>query len=102
MTPGHLVADRQLALHRDEDLHHLDDARAKLVALTQLRDLLFVDVRKDLDLPLGAIFVGFYFRRRIDARTRNFRFAQELWLETLQHFARNRDAFRNNGFAICR
>ena len=57
VTTGHLVADRKLALHGDEDLDHLDDARRKLVALTELGDLLFVDVRENLDLALGAIFV---------------------------------------------
>jgi hypothetical protein len=36
VTAGHLVADRQLALHRDVHLDHLDDARRKLIALLQL------------------------------------------------------------------
>ena len=33
VTTGHLVADLELALDGDVDLHHLDHARRKLVAL---------------------------------------------------------------------
>ena len=33
VTTGHLVADLELALDGDVDLHHLDDARRQLVAL---------------------------------------------------------------------
>ena len=33
VAAGHLVADLQLALDGDVDLHHLDDARGQLVAL---------------------------------------------------------------------
>jgi hypothetical protein len=32
VASGHLVADRELALHRDVDLHELDHARRQLVA----------------------------------------------------------------------
>jgi hypothetical protein len=39
VATGHLVADRQLALDRDVDLHQLDDARRQLVALLQALDL---------------------------------------------------------------
>ena len=39
MTAGHLVARLQLALHRDEHLDHLQDARRQLVAALQLFDL---------------------------------------------------------------
>src|SRR3546814_4464804 len=39
VTAGHLVARLQLALHRDEDLHHLQHARRQLVAALQLLDL---------------------------------------------------------------
>ncbi|KIU01578.1 hypothetical protein QU38_00910, partial [Staphylococcus aureus] len=36
VTAGHLVARLQLALHRDEDLDHLEHARRQLVAALQL------------------------------------------------------------------
>ena len=39
VAPGHLVADLELALDGDVDLHHLDDARRQLVALGEAIDL---------------------------------------------------------------
>ena len=36
VAAGHLIANRQLALHGDIDLHQLDHARRQLVALTSL------------------------------------------------------------------
>ena len=56
VAAGHLVADRQLALHRDVDLDQLDDARRQLVAATNLLLLLLELVADDFDLPLGALF----------------------------------------------
>src|SRR4051794_28498108 len=56
VAAGHLVADRQLALHRDVDLHQLDDARRQLVAAANLLLLLLELVADDFDLPLGALF----------------------------------------------
>ena len=50
VAAGHLVADRELALHGDVDLDHLDDARRELVALLQQLDPLGVDPVQDLDL----------------------------------------------------
>ena len=52
---GHLVADRQLALHRDVALDQLDDARRQLVAATDLLLLLLELVADDFDLALGAL-----------------------------------------------
>src|SRR5688572_15781936 len=43
MPAGHLIADRKLTLHRDEDLHHLDHAWRQFVSLLQLRDLFVVN-----------------------------------------------------------
>ena len=40
VAAGHLVADAQLALHGDVNLHQLDHARRQFVALLQLLDLL--------------------------------------------------------------
>ena len=51
VASGHLVADGKLALHRDVDLHQLDDARRQFVALLQLGDALFGDLAKHVDLP---------------------------------------------------
>ena len=39
VAAGHLVADLELALDGDVDLHHLDDARRQLVALGEAVDL---------------------------------------------------------------
>ena len=44
VAAGHLVADLQLALDGDVDLHHLDDARRQLVAARELGDLLLVQL----------------------------------------------------------
>ena len=55
VAAGHLVADRQLALHRDVDLDQLDDARRQLVAAADLLLLLLEEVADDFDLPLGAL-----------------------------------------------
>src|SRR3954469_11604839 len=55
VTAGHLVADRQLALHRHVRLHQLDHARRQLVAATNLLLLLLELVADDLDLALGAL-----------------------------------------------
>ena len=55
VAAGHLVADRQLALHRDVDLDQLDDARRQLVAAADLLLLLLELVADDFDLPLGAL-----------------------------------------------
>ena len=55
VAAGHLVADRQLALHRDVDLDQLDDARRQLVAAADLLLLLLELVPDDFDLALGAL-----------------------------------------------
>ena len=55
VASGHLVADRQLALHRDVDLHHLDDARRKFIALLHLADLLVGDLAQHVDLARGHL-----------------------------------------------
>ena len=55
VAAGHLVADRQLALHRDVDLDQLDDARRQLVAAPDLLLLLLELLADDLHLPLGAL-----------------------------------------------
>jgi hypothetical protein len=44
VASGHLVAHGKLALHGDEDLDHLDYAGSKLIPLTQLGNLLFVNI----------------------------------------------------------
>ena len=56
VASGHLVADRQLTLHGDVDLDHLDDARRKLVSLGHLADLLVGDLAQNVDLTRGHLF----------------------------------------------
>src|SRR5438270_3094671 len=51
MASSHLVANRKLALHGDVNLHQLDHAGWKLVALLQLRDFLVDDLAQHIDLP---------------------------------------------------
>ena len=51
VAAGHLVANRQLALHGDIDLHQLDHARRQLIALLQLGHLLVGDLAQHFDLP---------------------------------------------------
>ena len=55
MAAGHLVADPQLALHRDVDLHQLDHARRQLIALLQLGHLLVRDLAQHFDLARGHL-----------------------------------------------
>src|SRR5437868_14857960 len=55
MTSRHLVANRKLALHGDVNLHQLDHARRKLIALLQLRDFLVDDLAQHVDLPRGHL-----------------------------------------------
>ena len=53
MAAGHLVADRDLALLGQVDLHELDDARRQLIRLEDAVDPLF-----RLLLELRLLFVG--------------------------------------------
>jgi hypothetical protein len=57
VASGHLVADLELALDGDVDLHHLDDARRKLVALREAIDLVAEVLLADADdlLELGEL-----------------------------------------------
>src|SRR4026208_2238744 len=55
VTAGHLVADRQLALHRDVHLDQLDHAGRQLVATPDLLLLLFEELADDFDLALRAL-----------------------------------------------
>ncbi len=55
VAAGHLVADRELALHGDVDLDHLDDAGRELVALLHLADLLVGDLAENIDLARGHL-----------------------------------------------
>ena len=55
VAAGHLVAHGQLALHGDEDLDQLDDARGQLVAALQAALLLGEERLQDLDLPLRLV-----------------------------------------------
>src|SRR6185436_13223335 len=49
VAPGHLVADLELPLDGDVDLHHLDHARRKLVALREAIDLVAEVLFADAD-----------------------------------------------------
>ena len=49
MAPGHLVARLQLALHRDEYLHHLQNARRQFIATLQLFDLILKPALQHVD-----------------------------------------------------
>ena len=53
--PAILSPTRELALHGDVDLDHLDDARRKLVALLQVFAPLFGLLLQDADAVLGAL-----------------------------------------------
>src|SRR5215475_14449077 len=53
VTAGHLVADGQLALHRNIDFDQLDDTRRQFVAAPQFRNPLLVDLAQDVDLTRG-------------------------------------------------
>src|SRR3546814_7782588 len=53
VAAGHLVARLQLALHRDEDLDHLEHARGEFVAALELFDAIFI-LRVD---PLDRVVI---------------------------------------------
>src|SRR3546814_16031546 len=53
-----LVARLQLALHRDEHLGHLHDARRQLVAALQLVDLVLEALVELVDRPLELLVEG--------------------------------------------
>src|ERR1700677_4164454 len=55
VASGHLVTDRELALHGDVDLDHLDDAGREFVALLHLADLLVGDLAENIDLARGHL-----------------------------------------------
>ena len=80
VAAGHLVADGELALHGDEDLDELDDARRQLVAALEPALLLGEERLQDLDLPLGLVddVVERRPRRRCRRRpsTRSFRMSE--------------------------
>src|SRR5688572_14534566 len=99
MASGHLVADRKLTLHCDEDLDHLDHARRKFVTLLQLGDLLVVDVRKDVDLTLGALLVFLDLGCNIDTAGRDFDLTKKLRIKLLKHLASKRYAFLDDHVA---
>ena len=56
VTAGHFVADRELALHRNINLHELDHARRQLVTAAEFVDPLFMDLSQDIDLTRGHLF----------------------------------------------
>ena len=55
VAAGHLVADREFALHGDVALHELDDARRKFVALPELFLALLGDLAQHVDLARGHL-----------------------------------------------
>ena len=65
VAAGHLVADRQLALHGDVDLDQLDHARRQLVAAADLFLLLLEHLADDVDLTLRPLLDA---RRRSSSR----------------------------------
>ena len=65
VTAGHLVARLDLALHGDEDLDHLHDARRQLVAALQLVHLV-VEARVEALLRLVVLLLhGLEFAHRL-------------------------------------
>ena len=55
VAAGHLVADGELALHGDVDLHQFDDAGRQFVALLELFLALVGDLAQHVDLPRGHL-----------------------------------------------
>ena len=67
VAAGHLVADRELALHGDVALHQLDDAGRQFVALLELFLALLGDLAQHVDLARGHLLdlVDFLDEQRI-------------------------------------
>ena len=59
MAASHLVAGLQLAFNGDEDLDHLHDAGAQIIAALQLVDLVFKPFLKFGDIGLEMSLKGF-------------------------------------------
>src|SRR5205085_6615729 len=77
-----------LALHRDEDLDHLDDAGREFVALSELGDLLLVDVGQNPNLPLRPLLEVLDLGDDVGgARARELSFTQSFRLEADEHLA---------------
>ena len=68
VAAGDLVAHRQLALHGDEDLDGLDDARGQLVALLEGFDLFLENGPQGLDLALDLLLEVLDLARRARRR----------------------------------
>src|SRR5262249_48081267 len=94
MAAGHLIADGELALHRDEDFDHLDDARRQLVALLELLYILLVKLPLHADLPLGAALELRYFGRHVETAAGDLDLAQCSYLEGFEQLASQLSAFR--------
>ena len=67
VAAGHLVADRELALHGDVALYELDDAGRQLVALFEFVLALVGDLAQHIDLPRSHLLdlVDFLDEQRI-------------------------------------
>src|SRR5215813_11818994 len=96
VASGHLVADRQFALHRDEDLDHLDHARRQLVALLDLVYLLLIEVFENGDLAFGALFEVLDLGGDV-ARSADLDPLERADVHAFQHFSRQLGAFDGDG-----
>src|SRR5262245_18017877 len=96
VAPGHLVADRQLAFHGDEDLNHLDHARRQLVALLDLVYLLLIEVFENGDLAFGALFEVLDLGGDV-ARAADLDPLERADVHAFQHFSRQLGAFDGDG-----
>ena len=100
MTSGHLVAYRKLTLHRDENFDHLDHPWRQFVTLLQLGDLLVIDIREDVDLTFGSLFVLAYLVRDIDLAGSNFCLSKKFAIDLFQDITRKCCAFLEDNLTV--
>src|SRR5207302_7023823 len=84
VAAGHLVADRQFPLHRDEHLDHLDDAGRQLITFLQLLDVFMMKLLLNLHLSFRSSLDVGDLGLNIHSRAGHFDLAKRANLELLQ------------------
>ena len=88
MAAGHFVADRELALHRNINLHEFDDSRRQLITTAEFRNPLFMDLPQHIDLTCGHLLDFLDLLVRVST-VLEFQFQQLAQREVFDDFARH-------------
>ena len=88
VAPGHLVAHRQFALHRNINLHEFDDAWRQLITTAEFRNPFFVDLAQHVNLPRGHLLDFLDLLVRVST-VLEFQFQELAQREVFDDFARH-------------